>query len=452
MQLTRLLLTSLEPGGAAAGAPGVYRASMPRPRRILALVLAAALAGGGLAACGGVAGRMTIAATPDRILDDQRAHITVAGLVPGATVLVTASVTDASDTAWTSTATFRADGHGRLDVDHAAPLHGSYHGVDGGGLLWSMTPASGQPDAMLAVPSSGGQEVVFTADSGGRSATTTIARTVAPATVHVQPVTVATDGLYGVYAAPSALTAGSSPAVVIWGGSEGGLSTTADAELLAAHGIPTLALAYFGEPGLPAGMTDIPIEYFEKAVAWIGRQPGVDPQRIIVDGISRGAEAALLTSAYDPRVAGVISIVGNDSVVCGLPGCVGSAWSLAGRPLPAFDARSGQPNNDPAAYIPVIRIGGRLLDVCGFADGEWNSCAYQQNLLLRRPKRPGDVYFAFAGVGHEIGATWPYEAGNVLAGVETSLGVTPAADERAREQLWPAMLAFITGITPSPRG
>jgi acetyl esterase/lipase len=68
------------------------------------------------------------------------------------------------------------------------------------------------------------------------------------------------------------------------------------AGLLAAHGYPTLSLAYFGEPGLPRELVNVPLEYFARAVRVLRRQPGVDPDHIAVMGDSRGGEAALLVA------------------------------------------------------------------------------------------------------------------------------------------------------------
>jgi dienelactone hydrolase len=51
------------------------------------------------------------------------------------------------------------------------------------------------------------------------------------------------------------------PGVILIGGSEGGLHEV-DAALLAAHGFSVLALAYFGMPGVPPTIVDIPLEYF----------------------------------------------------------------------------------------------------------------------------------------------------------------------------------------------
>lgn len=104
------------------------------------------------------------------------------------------------------------------------------------------------------------------------------------------------------------------------GGSEGGLPCDSEPSLLASHGFPTLALAYFGVPGLPSHLRLIPLEYFRRAFEWLGRQPGVDPAKLVVLGISRGGEAALLLgSTYPDLVHGVAEYVGSSKVL-GQPG------------------------------------------------------------------------------------------------------------------------------------
>src|ERR671936_1469150 len=71
---------------------------------------------------------------------------------------------------------------------------------------------------------------------------------------------------------------------------------------LAGHGYPVLQLAYFREPGLPQSLTRIPLEYFERALGWLSRQPEVDPRRIVTWGWSRGGEASLLVAATFPEL------------------------------------------------------------------------------------------------------------------------------------------------------
>jgi dienelactone hydrolase len=103
--------------------------------------------------------------------------------------------------------------------------------------------------------------------------------------------------LFGQYFTPPDL--GRRPAVIVWGGSEGALGESpAYAALLASHGIPALALAYVDEPGLPCSLTDIPLEYFVKAIHWLRGQSQVDPGRVWILSESRGTEAELLVAAH----------------------------------------------------------------------------------------------------------------------------------------------------------
>jgi pimeloyl-ACP methyl ester carboxylesterase len=100
----------------------------------------------------------------------------------------------------------------------------------------------------------------------------------------------------------------------VFGGSEGGQSgpVIVGAALLAAHGYPALSLAYFHEPGLPDSLTNIPLEYFARALRLLRSQPGVDLDHVLVQEASRGGEAALLLGATFPDLV--------NGVVAGAPG------------------------------------------------------------------------------------------------------------------------------------
>lgn len=102
------------------------------------------------------------------------------------------------------------------------------------------------------------------------------------------------DGLVGVLCVPDGGPA--APGVLLLGGSEGGLHER-DARVLAAEGFTVLALAYFGAPGLPPGLVDVPLEYFSRGLDLLAaRAPG----RLGVLGGSRGGEAALLVRFTNP--------------------------------------------------------------------------------------------------------------------------------------------------------
>lgn len=180
-------------------------------------------------------------------------------------------------------------------------------------------------------------DVSLRATVGGKTVAEATAHRVGPEDVgvRVRELRPAADGVYGSLYLP-ADTSVRRPALVVFGGSEGGLSTGPAAALLAAHGYPALALAYFGEPGLPATLRDVPLEYFAKAVALLRAQPGVDPDHVLVHGTSRGGEAALLVGAtYPALVDGVVAGVPGDRVE-GTPfsAVVSAAWTVRGRPVP----------------------------------------------------------------------------------------------------------------------
>jgi len=77
------------------------------------------------------------------------------------------------------------------------------------------------------------------------------------------------------------------PGVIILGGSEGGLFEPR-ARAFAANGFAALTLAYFGYPNLPDELVEIPLEYFERAIAWMKAQPGIDAARLGLVGGSKG--------------------------------------------------------------------------------------------------------------------------------------------------------------------
>jgi dienelactone hydrolase len=220
------------------------------------------------------------------------------------------------------------------------------------------------------------------------------------------------------------------------------------AALLASHGYPAMALAYFKEPGLPSTLKDIPLEYFQRALERLRARPDVDPRRVVVIGISRGGEGALLIGATYPKlVHGVVGLVPSNVVNPALDGH-SAAWTLHGRGVPhiAFaDWRNPDPSNDPAAFIRAERIDGPILTLSGGDDALWPSSSYMTILHERLDKR----HFRFAHrdidygkAGHLLGSAVPYTP----AAVVPSYGGSPGADAAARAALWPRMLAFMRGL------
>ena len=195
---------------------------------------------------------------------------------------------DANGERWRSSARFRADRRGRLALDRDAPVSASYRGIWGGaGLLTSLVRSAGGGMPFFW-PRTGTTTLRFDAVAGGRSIASDEVRRGLPE-VKSRALSIADDGFYGRFFSPPGGRARGAP-VLIFGGSEGGLSGKLIGAALASAGYPALDLAYFGEPGLPATLKDIPLEYFARALRWLDRQPAVLKGHTYVLGGSRGSE------------------------------------------------------------------------------------------------------------------------------------------------------------------
>lgn len=103
--------------------------------------------------------------------------------------------------------------------------------------------------------------------------------------------------------------AGPHAGVLLLGGSEGGLGRGVKHMALALQreGFSVFQLAYFGAPGTPESLERIPLEAFDRGLAWLGAQPGVDAERLALVGASKGAEAVLLVATRHPALRAVVA-------------------------------------------------------------------------------------------------------------------------------------------------
>jgi uncharacterized protein len=276
-----------------------------------------------------------------------------------------------------------------------------------------------------------------------------------------EPVTTLGPGMVGAYYPPPA---GHTDVVLVLGGSEGGLQGSQPlARRIAEHGLGTLALAYFGAPGLPQALEKVPLESLEAGVDWVRKQPGMAGRRLVVLGVSKGGEAALLLASRDPRLCAVVAAVPSSVVWAGIdmphptiPVTV-SSWATGGKSM-AFVPYADGPFRGvrdlydrslvkaaPDAAIPVERIRGPVLLISGKSDQLWPSTPMADAVMARLEAKHfayAHTHLAYDNAGHAVfGPPLPADSPNMarLAG----LGGTPEGNQAARVDNWPKALAFL---------
>jgi len=275
-------------------------------------------------------------------------------------------------------------------------------------------------------------------------------------------VSLADHGVVGELSWPSD-GAASFPGVLVFGGSEGGLTGSSFmARALAEEGFCALALAYFGAPGLPAELTNVPVEYLEKGVQFLATHPRVAARRVGALGISKGAEAVLLLASRDPAIAAVVA--GVPSHVCwqGINRAnfadPSASWTAGGKPVAFVPYDFSKPfvsvldlyqrslphETGSSAEIPVERICGPIVLVAGEDDTLWPS-AHMCRLMearLAANKFPHSVEtLIYPQAGHGAFGP-PVPPGHPFEQLD-ALGGTMAGNSAARADSWTRSLEVL---------
>ncbi len=407
---------------------------------------------------------VTLQLDPSDALADVPLRLRVTGLSPGQRVGLRLWARDRNEGRWEFSGIWQADEQGRLDVPAASPLEVSAPIPEGDGLLGALRPVGAGRDSLFR-PSEP-YRVYAQVEAAGR----VLAR--AEGLRRHRAAGVVCLGLegeqVGIYCRPEG--DGPFPAILVLGGSEGGVPED-DAAWWASHGVAALGLAYFGAGDLPSALVEIPLEYFLSAVDALRARPEVDADRVLLFGASRGSEAALLTAAHDPKVAGVIVVAPSSIVWSGLDFSRGprSAWTYGGEPLPFLSVplsvdmlrmalglpvslrdefERGAKGATPDVFIPVERIQGPLLLIAGTDDQLWPSdrlvAQIEERLAAHDFPWPVETVLV-DGAGH---AFLPYEEPQPSLVENLVLGGTPEANFRLSRRARRAMLEFVQNLGP----
>jgi dienelactone hydrolase len=402
-----------------------------------------------LLSCGALFAQ-TLEVAPDRVLLDETATIRVLGLQPNERIAIRSELTDGAGERWAAQADFVADPQGTANVSRLAPVAGSYREVSPMGLIWYMMPVAKSVRGYQPPRDLGPQTIEFQLMrngekiAGARLEQASVAEGVRRIPVHE-------GDLRGILFVP----AGSERhrAVMVVGGSNGGVPSR-QAAWLASRGFVALALAYFHYDDLPPMLEAIPLEYFQRGLAWLANRPEVSGNRLAVMGTSRGGELALQLGSMFPAIGAVVAYVPAHvrfAACCGNTR-VPYAWTWDGRPLPYLLPRFAR-NLEMAleAAIEVERTRGPVLMISGEDDHLWRSWE-MADAVIARLKRSHFAYsfenLKYPHAGHSAGRpdirpAWHGATRHPISGRMNDLGGSAKGDAESSMDSMPKVLEFL---------
>jgi dienelactone hydrolase len=265
---------------------------------------------------------------------------------------------------------------------------------------------------------------------------------------------------------------------VVWlGGSGSNLAINAPiAVALASHGFNVLAVAYFGEKGLPAQLSRIPLEYFERVFAWLANNPITAGKEIQILGMSKGAELALLLASRYPFITRVALFAPHAYCFQGIAFKNESSWTCAGADLPYIrlrnrwvfrDMLSGFVKNKPFEFTSVYKKGlavaknkeaARIKAEDAHADlllfttkecGMWNTydgCVQIMDTLRKHnyPHAYDLIVYENAGEPYLVPYVFPMSVSSVKMAprLVLSMGGTLEGNAHARADSWEKAIEF----------
>lgn len=429
---------------------------------------------------------ISIEVTPNPAYVDEEVRIVLRGMPARRRVALRVSSCDDEGRLWESRAEFVSDTAGTVDTYAHSPRQGDYRGISPMGVFWSMRPQNRHEIGRgLFVKKDERESLVeISAEINGieKIRTELSRRFASPGTIVRDLLAFENgEGRIGRLFIPPGR--GPHPVVIVLGGSGGGFDLD-KAAILSRHGFATLALAYFGVPPLPNWLHEIPIEYFQGALAWLFAQPEIDATRIAVLGVSRGAELALLLASSMPQISAVVAYA--PSHVAWAAGGRDKAtreeipvWTRGEQPIPfaplplrRFMLRSAIPvvalrrpvvfrnlfhaglrnhSEIAKAAIPVEKIAGPVLLVSGGDDRVWPAAQMSEQIISRLKNNKflhAAEHLHYPRAGHMLRypflPTTPRHSHHAhLRNAKFAYGGTAEADAEADAAAWRHAIRFL---------
>ena len=274
------------------------------------------------------------------------------------------------------------------------------------------------------------------------------------------------DGIFANYY--QVTTAGKHPALLLIGGSEGGISEGIDnfAREMHKEGYNVLNVSFYRAPKQTKQLIEVPVEIFDKSIEFLKSQPNIDKDKIGVIGASKGGEATLIVASRHPELKIAIAGMPSNVIWAGIDwehlfGAAEpkSSWSLGANPLPFMPY--GQYDNKTGAYslyknglkeiskyentiIPIEKSKARILLICGEQDALWPSCEMARQVYARAKAKNGpeiDI-LSYPNAGHGVFGM-PVNRSEKSKSKLASLGGTYEGNADAREDALPRIKAYL---------
>uniref|UniRef100_M3ZH77 Acyl-coenzyme A thioesterase 1-like n=1 Tax=Xiphophorus maculatus TaxID=8083 RepID=M3ZH77_XIPMA len=385
-----------------------------------------------------------------RCLFDEPVQVKVAGLRSKQLVTLRARSTDEKGVVFNSSASYRADGRGDIDLNRDASLSGSYVGVEPMGLLRSLKADTSHKyfyKSKTLEPFMVNFSV-HEEEEGGMLAEATNERRLMGDGVMRVPVEVGNS--QGVLFTPPE---GPFPAVL----DLGTFMSEKRASLLANKGFIVLAFPVFNDPKLER----INLDDFEEAVKFLQNQPKVSSKGVGIISRSKGADIALSLAAFVPGVEAVVWINGCSANV-GIPLYYKDRQILS--PL-MFDFTKVIPSESGAniikhavenplaeenkgSIVPIERAGSHFLFVASEDDLNWDSKGYLDDMVarLKRHQKKNFEIVMYPAAGHLLEPPYGPHCPSALHGMlrfPVMWGGEPQAHAAAELHLWKKIQDFL---------
>ncbi len=418
---------------------------------------------------------MKLQIEPLAALCDKKVGISVSGLPPFGKVKISASMCLpwAKSVLYESFAWFTADSSGNLDLSKQKPDSGTYDFVDSMGLIASMKSKDKNAIKNIGqnISVSNSMFIDIIAECEQDRECVKLERLFMAKEVKSQKIS---DEFIGelFYTENSG-----NKTIIFLGGSGSGLGVNSPiAALLASHGFNVLSLPYFNEKGLPARLSEIPLEYFERVFSWLSKNPITSGKEINLLGMSKGGELAMLLASRYPFITKAALWAPHAYCFQGLAFKNVSSWTYKGKSLPYIRLKSrwlftniisciikNEPfgftyiyrrglntaKNKEAARIKIENARADLLLFTNKQNNMWNSydgCVQIMNTLQKSNYRHkyNLVVYEDAGETFYVPYVIPYGEATVKIAprLSFSLGGTPEGNAHLQADSWEKTIEF----------